>query len=98
MTLLNSYEMEFLAELCEVMTTNECNYKCITVWKEDTKDCMMFTDEAQEIFNDLYNRYEDMYINIVKRNIVKKPLMTKTKQKEIDDHLKNLISFWGMSW
>jgi len=91
---LNSYEMEFLAELCEVLTTKQCKEEYIyPVWTEDTEGCMIFTDDAQDIFNEIYDTYETMYINVVK-----KPMLDSHCQEDIDNHLIKLSKFWGMSW
>ena len=44
---LNSYEMEFLAELCEVLTTKQCKEEYIyPVWTEDTEGCIHLLDES----------------------------------------------------
>ena len=92
---LNSYEMEFIAQLCEVLTTKECNAKVITpIWVEDgDTGCLIFSEEAQDIINDLYDTYESMYINVVKI-----PMGEAPPQEQIDDHLIKLANYWGMSW
>ncbi len=63
---LNQYEMEFIAELCEVLTNKDCMSKHIKTYEEQENGDVRYTEDAQDIFNEYYDIYETRYINIVK--------------------------------
>ena len=50
--------MEFIDELATQMT--EMNYGADTWKEEDGHRVMVFTDEAQEYYNEMYDEYETM--------------------------------------
>jgi hypothetical protein len=63
---LNQHEMEFIADLCEVLTNKDCIAQHLTTYQDDENGDVRYTEEAQDIFNEYYDIYETMYVNIVK--------------------------------
>jgi len=65
---LNQYEMEFISDLCEVLTNKDCVAQHLTTYQDDENGDVRYTEDAQDIFNEYYDIYETMYINIVKNS------------------------------
>ena len=88
-TQLNSNEMEFISDLCDVLTKQECDRYHYETYVNDGTD-VRYTEEAQDIFNNLYDTYETMYIKLVKE-----PLFTrmKTGYKEVKERAQELLDF-----
>lgn len=63
---LNQYEMEFISDLCEVLTDKDCVAQHLTTYQDDENGDVRYTEDAQDIFNEYYDIYETMYVNIVK--------------------------------
>ena len=63
---LNQYEMEFISDLCEVLTNKDCVAQHLTTYQDDENGDVRYTEDAQDIFNEYYDIYETMYVNIVK--------------------------------
>jgi hypothetical protein len=59
----NSRFMEFIDEMATQMT--EMNYGADTWKEEDGHRVMVFTDEAQDYYNEMYDEYEAMANNIM---------------------------------
>lgn len=63
---LNQHEMEFISDLCEVLTNKDCVAQHLTTYQDDENGDVRYTEKAQDIFNEYYDIYETMYVNIVK--------------------------------
>ena len=58
----NSTFMEYIDELATQIT--EMNFGADT-WEENQMNTMVFTDEAQDFYNDVYDEYETLTNNIL---------------------------------
>lgn len=49
--------VELASELADLELAKHFEYSSICVWQEDDNECLVYTEEAQEIFNDLYDKF-----------------------------------------
>ena len=70
---MKSNEMEFIGELATQIT--EMNFGAET-WNVDELEKLdegyKFTDEAQEFYNEMYDEYENLFLNSLEINIISK--------------------------
>ena len=60
---ININIIELASELaCDKLHDNWEN--SIKIYKDDLSDCLEYTEEAQEIFNDLYDQFYSMIDNL----------------------------------
>jgi hypothetical protein len=60
---ININIVELASELaCDKLHDNWEN--SIKIYKDDLSDCLEYTEEAQEIFNDLYDQFYSMIDNL----------------------------------
>jgi len=60
---ININIIELASELaCDKLHDNWEN--SIKIYKDDLSDCLEYTDEAQKIFNDLYDQFYSMIDNL----------------------------------
>jgi len=87
---LNQYEMEFISDLCEVLTDKDCVAQHLTTYQEEENGDVRYTEEAQDIFNEYYDIYETMYVNIVKN-----PSQIELEQgfEQLQERAKELLDF-----
>ncbi len=60
---MKTNEMEFIDELATQIT--EMNFGADTWKEEEEHKVMVFTDEAQDYYNEMYDEYENLYINLI---------------------------------
>ncbi len=60
---MKTNEMEFIDELATQIT--EMNFGADTWEEEEEHKVMVFTDEAQDYYNEMYDEYENLYINLI---------------------------------
>jgi hypothetical protein len=66
MNKMKANEMEFIDELATQIT--EMNFGADTYESKDSNDTTYgFTDEAQDYYNEMYDEYESLYINLIKK-------------------------------
>lgn len=49
--------IELASELADLELAKHFEYSSICVWQEDESECLVYTDEAQDVFNDLYDKF-----------------------------------------
>ena len=56
-------QMDEVCELAHEKTKAECKRLNITMDKDDGDDCTIYTDKAQDIFNDFYDDVDNEFNN-----------------------------------
>lgn len=49
--------VELASELADLELEKHFEYSSICVWEDDGDGCLVYTNEAQDVFNDLYDKY-----------------------------------------
>lgn len=59
----NSKVLELASDLAHLRVTES---NCQKIWKDEDSEVLEYTEEAQDLFNEYYDVYEDMVKNIMK--------------------------------
>ena len=98
--ILNKHEHEFISTLCKMLVIDECARHGIYQIYELKNEKVVYTDATQLVYDELFDRYQTMYINVVKLPMLeeKKPEENLWEHKQMREFLNDLATFYGMSW
>jgi|TARA_R110002020_G_scaffold193468_16_gene393885 hypothetical protein len=98
---LNKYEREFIENICQLMVIDECERQGVfKIYSSDFDNIGKYTIEAQEVYDELFDRYQTMFFNVVKIPTLesKKPHDDLWEHDKMQKFLNELATFYGMSW
>jgi len=61
--------LEITSEYAEMKTEINCKEHDIKIWTEDRSNNFIYTNEAQDIFNDEYDEIQERIIKLIKKYV-----------------------------